>query len=102
MKGYEIHHGATKCGERPFLVGEKNEVLGCINKKGNVWGTYLHGVFDDDDFRTHFLNNIRLKKNMHLQDKINRYNIENEFNRLSGVLRESLDMKEIYKIIGLK
>jgi adenosylcobyric acid synthase len=36
---------------------------------GNVWGTYIHGIFDNDEFRRLFLNSIREKRGLPLQEQ---------------------------------
>ena len=49
--GYEIHHGATRAEKptRPFLDGG----LGYV--RDNVYGVYVHGLFDHAPFRQRFL-----------------------------------------------
>lgn len=54
--GYEIHIGRTTGPDcsRPFaFVGEQHE--GAISTDGRVQGSYLHGMFSDDDFRAAWL-----------------------------------------------
>ncbi|SFO85462.1 adenosylcobyric acid synthase [Amycolatopsis arida] len=51
VTGYEIHHGvaeATGTAE-PFLDGYR---------RGAVWGTMWHGVFENDDFRRAWLTEV--------------------------------------------
>ncbi len=55
IDGYEIHVGVTAYdpASRPFAMLRTND--GAWERDGvvagNAMGTYLHGVFDDDDFR---------------------------------------------------
>ncbi|MEE2945885.1 MAG: cobyric acid synthase [Pseudomonadota bacterium] len=57
--GYEIHIGRTEgtdC-ERPFAqVNGRNE--GAVSLNGAVMGSYLHGMFADDGFRSAFLTSL--------------------------------------------
>lgn len=64
LHGYEIHLGETTCldGAQPFArlvrqAGERSETVadGCIRADSRVFGTYLHGLFDEDGFRHAFI-----------------------------------------------
>lgn len=54
VTGYEIHHGRSTPGPalRPFLDDE----LGW--RQENLWGSYLHGLFENTAFRQHFLTQL--------------------------------------------
>jgi adenosylcobyric acid synthase len=59
LSGYHMHMGVTtgRDRERPFaLVGGSPE--GAISTDGRVMGTYLHGLFAADAFRTAFLDRL--------------------------------------------
>ena len=73
VHGYEIHMGQTKRGQVspcfrifPHAESEKAEPMddGAISNDYHTWGTYIHGVFDDPDFRRHWLNRIRMRKGL--------------------------------------
>jgi len=56
VSGYEIHIGRTDGPDRAralFRIGEQPE--GAQSADGRVSGTYLHGVFAEDDYRRRFL-----------------------------------------------
>ncbi|MEO0618528.1 MAG: cobyric acid synthase [Pseudomonadota bacterium] len=56
VSGYEMHIGQSDGGDRmrPFLdVDGRGE--GAIRRDGRVYGTYLHGIFANDAFRSAFL-----------------------------------------------
>lgn len=66
FSGYEIHMGETcyQNGAQPFANivrdGDWEPVPdGAIADSGLVWGTYVHGLFDDDIFRHTFLDTVR-------------------------------------------
>lgn len=66
LKGYEIHHGVSR-GDAPVVMRAPDGTpLGWANEQNPdaIWGTYLHGVFDDDNFRRAFLNTQRVKRGL--------------------------------------
>ena len=114
VRGFEIHHGRTEAAacHTAFVqtsngIEERTAVrssiqLGWMNETGQVWGTYLHGVFDDDPFRRWFIDRIREKKGLPPLKKIQAiYDIEAMIQRLAEVVRKELDMPAIYRMVGL-
>jgi adenosylcobyric acid synthase len=55
FEGYEIHMGeTTREGARPLLeIDGRPE--GCVSADGRVWGSYLHGLFEEGTARRHVL-----------------------------------------------
>ena len=63
VDGYEIHAGQNQFGEKalPWLrIG--NRVDGVMNERGNVLGSYLHGLFDDGQLFAAIAAHIRKEK----------------------------------------
>jgi cobyric acid synthase CobQ len=103
IRGYEIHHGETerKDMQAVFAV-EDGRTDGSIRAEGNAWGTYIHGIFDEDAFRRWFIDRLRERKGFEPLVSIQaRYELESEFNRLADLLRRHIDMDKIYAILGL-
>jgi adenosylcobyric acid synthase len=104
LQGYEIHHGRTVLLEgaaaSPCLVQEDGSILG--HGSGLVWGSYLHGVFDDDRFRRWFVDGLRERKGLAPLDRVVApYSIEPALDRLARTMREHLDWRSIYSLLGL-
>jgi adenosylcobyric acid synthase len=132
VTGYEIHHGMTDgdgggfrqgssacpnatarkpppspCGDaadcRPLLTRADGHVVGVASRNGRVWGTYLHGVFDADPFRRWFVDRLRERRGLApLGDVTGCYDIEPVLDRLAQVVRESVRIDEVYRIMGLR
>ena len=65
LRGYEIHMGRTKLmsGNPLFKISKKSgkrcsHFDGAVSQDGKVWGTYIHGIFDNDGFRRRFIGKI--------------------------------------------
>ncbi|MDU2619791.1 MAG: cobyric acid synthase [Dialister sp.] len=110
LKGYEIHMGETVLtGSAQSLfniVRRSNAPVdlqdGFINDKHHVFGTYCHGVFDNDHLRRSVINALRKRKGLHPLDvkfKYREYK-EAEFDRLAAIVRKHFDMKKFYEILG--
>lgn len=70
LEGYEIHMGRSEPTEDPTapllqVWGQEStdsQPDGAQSPDGRVWGTYVHGLFDNDNFRLAFLNVLRREK----------------------------------------
>ncbi len=91
--GYEIHQGES------FNASKKVIFAG----KGNVLGTYIHGLFDKADVVKALIKGLYARKNMSfLGDKdISDYeNVkEAEYEKLADVFKKAVDVEEIIKIM---
>ena len=103
LDGYEIHAGHNRFGKecRPWLTID-GQVDGVMNAGGNVLGSYLHGLFDDGSFFGAIASHVRKQEGR--QDAaakpmtLDEFR-EREFDRIANIVRASLDMEKIYKII---
>lgn len=101
VHGYEIHHGETAPlpGPGAPLYADAPQ-LGWA--AGRVWGTYLHGVFDADDYRRAVLDRLRTAKGLAPLGAVQvRYGLDPALDRLADTLRASLNMDRIYCLLGL-
>jgi cobyric acid synthase CobQ/L-threonine-O-3-phosphate decarboxylase len=103
VQGYEIHHGQSViAGQlRPIFIAEDGSTLGVSAAELPVWGTYLHGVFDADEFRRWFIDRLRARRHWPAVGTVVAvYDLQEAFDRLAGVVRQSLKMDEIYRLLG--
>jgi adenosylcobyric acid synthase len=103
VAGYEIHHGRTRILDRdkgePLFSGS-SDVVGLADPRGNVWGAYVHGLFDADAFRRHVLDGLRTKKGLEPKGKIQvSYNVEEGLDRLARAVVEHLDWDRIQSLL---
>jgi len=109
VEGYEIHMGETKHMSitRPvFQVTEcggntvKSED-GISVRDGQIWGTYLHGIFDSDAFRNYFLNQFRSKKSLSILTQPAATASKQEvYDRLANLVRSHVDLNLFYHILN--
>lgn len=105
LTGYEIHSGRTElsAGGRPaFHVVSRNglavdETDGCMDRGGWVFGTCLHGLFENDLFRRRLLNALRARRGMRPLEPATPADVvrERTSNRLAQVVRERLDLSAL-------
>ena len=108
-EGFEIHMGRSLLtGGRPFAVFRDRN--GCTFEDGavqdNTYGTYLHGLFDSGELTQDFAERIAERKNVSLTKdpsaKDRRRYRQEQYDLLADTVRESLDMKRIFLIAGLR
>jgi len=116
ISGYEIHHGETALGHgapdhaaAPLFADATGRALayGLAERDAagfpRVWGTYVHGVFDEDEFRRQFLDALRSRKGLApLGAAQTRFGLEPALERLAKALRQHLDMGRVYQALGLQ
>ena len=110
LKGYEIHMGESTGDIGVFEIRRLSATAGTKgggalldgSQKGSCFGTYLHGIFENDAFRRSLLNRLRERKCLAPLDAPVSYGRlkEEALDRLAGLLREHLDMAFIRRVIG--
>jgi adenosylcobyric acid synthase len=110
VSGYEIHIGRTIFlpGAAPFVIlaDSGQSTLsndGCIRSDSRVFGSYLHGLFDDDGFRHQFIRAARSFHKLNAPNELNQWKLlrEESLNRLAHEVEKALDMKTIFGWVGL-
>ncbi len=101
--GYEVHHGRTYSdGGHAFFTEDPQGELGLAREDGRVWGTYLHGVFDQDEFRRRVLDGLRTRRGLAPLGTVQAsFDLEPAFERLAAAVRENVQLDEIYRKMGL-
>jgi adenosylcobyric acid synthase len=108
VSGYEIHHGITRALEDIAHVFEITERSGqpvsandgALASGGQVWGTNIHGLFDNDSFRREFLNQVRARKGWSpIAGPPAQFDQDQEYDKLAKLVRENIDMDFIYRIL---
>jgi len=99
IHGYEIHMGRSEfVGDAASPLcrihsGETGHPDGAISSEGRVWGTYLHGLFDNDALRHAWLRSLGWQDHGQIFDR------EQAYNRLAAHVRSHLDMDAVRQII---
>ena len=76
--------------------------IGFHSTESPAWGTYLHGVFDADEFRRWFIDDLRQRKGLGCIGKVVfAYDVESALERLADVVEESVDMDAIMQLLGM-
>jgi adenosylcobyric acid synthase len=113
IDGYEIHMGQTRTLEspRPVLRIESrnaqavDDTDGHQSPDGRVWGTYLHGLFDDVDFRKSFLKRLRPERIHELgtqtSESVAAFR-DRQYNLLAEHFDKHLDMNRLITILHSK
>ena len=114
--GYEIHMGQTyyvdtensddKTGqvgtELELACEEVQQTVLTSNENHNVYGSYVHGLFDKGNIASVIVNALSKKKGVVLLDgSLEDYQTykEKQYDKLADILRKHLNMEEIYGML---
>jgi len=105
VSGYEIHMGETEVfGDSHSVFELENGRLdGAVNRSGTVFGTYLHGIFENDELRRSIIKTLKDKKGI-VEDnsQLNYKELkDNEYNKLAKTVKDNVDLNKIRTIMGL-
>ena len=112
VRGYEIHMGQSRVigPTTPLLeIVERNgrpvQVKdGLVSSDGRVWGSYLHGLFDNDGLRHRVISRFQQGDDLvPTRERLSSFNHwkEEQYDKLATHLRKHIDMDRIYQIIGI-
>lgn len=104
--GYEIHMGQTVGEEKP--LGTLATILGEVECQTegayaeNVYGSYIHGIFDQEEVAKAIVTSLMAQKGLDYHDikgvDIEAYK-EEQYDQLAEGLRQHLDIEKIYAIL---
>ncbi len=107
--GYEIHMGQTDWAEQreegrgEERIREETEDLAVLSGSNkNVYGTYIHGIFDKGGIANAIVQALADKKGMQIKERISedyRDFKERQYDKLADTLREYLNMEEVYGML---
>lgn len=107
IEGYEIHMGTTeikaesRLTEITSLTGERKMDGIC---RQNVYGCYVHGIFDGDGIASEIAAALMREKGLD-DTKLEATDIkaykEMQYNKLAKGVREALDMDKIYEMLDM-
>ena len=89
--GYEIH------------MGQNTEIQPPLTNSGNIYGTYIHGIFDDPAISSTIIRSLCEKKEISFQSDscIDRETYKNsQYDALADIVRNNLDMQFLHKVIN--
>ncbi len=100
IAGYEIHQGTTEWHPAGANLANyqalfTDATLGIVDRELILWGTYLHGIFDNGKWRRNWLNQIRSRRNLApITTEVPDYASQREeiFDKLADSISEYLDL----------
>ena len=103
MTGYEIHNGRTTVNGEPFCRLADGTPEGCVCP--NVFGTYLHGLFDSGELTQALVKLLCARKGISPKEtrpaSMAEYR-QAQFDLLADGVRRALDMGAVYRAMGMK
>lgn len=103
VEGYEIHMGQTTVEGEAFCRLSDGTAEGAVS--GNVFGTYLHGLFDTGELTEALTRWLLARKGLTAEaivTKTHREHQEEQLNKLADLVRAAIDLPAIYRAMDQK
>ncbi len=104
FEGYEIHMGRTESAAAPLaeFSTQTGERRADGLSAGNVWGCYVHGLFDKAEAAEALVNALLKAKGLDRAAASVDWQAyaQQQYDKLADGLRESLDMERLYRILN--
>ncbi len=114
LQGYEIHTGVTTYldGASPLcqIVSRSSEACqiadGAVVNDGQLMGSYIHGILENNTMRRWWLNQLRRARGMQPlpgQAQPSPWGRKDQaYNRLAAHVRANLDLSALYALVGVR
>lgn len=102
VEGYEIHMGSTKAGATANTVAFYNNSVADGAQNGNVYGCYLHGIFDSGHIARLIADSLAEEKGETLPESTEEdYKSfkESQYDLLADMIRNNMDMDKVYAML---
>ena len=103
LTGYEIHAGRTTVAGSPFCILSDGTPEGCV--QANVFGTYLHGLFDTGELTEKLTAFLCKRKGLDPAGAqlipMEQYR-QQQFDKLADGVRAALDMNAVYAAMCIR
>lgn len=106
--GYEVHQGISTrhSGARPWLRLGTGTEDGAVSANSRVYGTYVHGLFDDARFCRSLLVTLRRRRGLHPladSDLLSQTEFwEQRYRSLGSWLAKHCDLAAVAAVLGLR
>ena len=100
LDSYEIHMGVSEVRGEAFCALDNGKTDGC--HQDNVYGTYLHGLFDTGELTEALIRHLAQRKGLDpgsIEVIPHETYVQQQYDILADGVRKALDMEKIYEIM---
>ena len=104
VRGYEIRHGrlVPRAGFVPWLAPDGvDDPVSAAGGAGTLVGTTVHGLFEEDGFRSWFLGEVAARRGVRWWPSGVSYDAlrQNQIDRIADACEEHLDLDRLWELV---